>query len=161
MTSASSLPPHSAASISDSCPLSPTSKPASTTSQSSVDLCPTSPPVQTTSLKKHKRTKPTTHNDVEKRYRTNLNTKIAELSAAVPNQRSATTSEKASGDDMDLESRPEHHSRGPLKKAMVLSRATAYIKLLEWELGKLEAENMALKKRLAMCGRIAVMEESR
>jgi hypothetical protein len=43
----------------------------------------------------------------------------------------------------------------------VLSRATAYIKLLEWELGKLEAENMALKKRLAMCGRIAVMEESR
>jgi hypothetical protein len=121
---------------------------------------PTNPRVRSPSRRKPKKTKSAAHNDVEKRYRSKLNAKIAELSASVPNARSETTSENASNDEMDVEPRSGCPSRG-LKKATILSRATAYIRLLEGELKKLEAENVRLKKRLALCGRIAVEEESK
>jgi hypothetical protein len=104
--------------------------------------------------------KSASHNDVEKRYRTNLNIKIAELSASVPSLRAAMpTSENVSGDEMDTDAvaiggKPGYPARG-LKKATILSRATEYIKSLEAEKRGLEEENKVLKRRLMLCGRIA------
>jgi len=111
-------------------------------------------PTDPTPFKKPRKAKSSAHNDVEKRYRTNLNIKIAELSASVPSLRAAASSADISGDEIDMESKPGYPARG-LKKATILSRATEYIKTLEGERRSLEEENRTLRKRLMLCGRIA------
>jgi hypothetical protein len=176
MTPDSTLPLRSAATTFD--PSQPSSTPDSGfTSRSTscsthssfrnpADSCTTSrtkrgsSSVRPPSRKKAKKTKPATHNDVEKRYRANLNAKIAELGASVPSLRSKKASENVSNDDMDVETRSSSPIRG-LNKATILSRAATYIRLLEGEMESLAAENVLLKKRLALCGRIAVEEESK
>ena len=77
------------------------------------------------------------HNAIEKRYRTNLNQKIAALRDAVPNLRKLRA---AAADDVD----------GPglthkLNKATVLSKAIEYIQHLESRNQRLEEENAILK----------------
>jgi hypothetical protein len=111
---------------------------------------------QATDFKKPRKNKPNSHNDVEKRYRSKLNTMIVELSNSVPSLRSATASENPSGDEMDVEvgTKSGYPSKG-LKKATILGKATEYIKSLEGEVKSLGEENRALKRRLGLVGRIA------
>ncbi|RDW74410.1 basic helix-loop-helix domain-containing protein [Aspergillus mulundensis] len=83
------------------------------------------------------------HNVIEKRYRANLNEKIAELRDSVPSLRAS----KGSGglaDDEDEGVTPANK----LNKASILSKATDYIKHLEIRNKRLEDENTALKIRL-------------
>ncbi|KAL4884250.1 hypothetical protein BJY04DRAFT_16511 [Aspergillus karnatakaensis] len=83
------------------------------------------------------------HNVIEKRYRANLNEKIAELRDSVPSLRSS----KGSGsldDDEDEGVTPA----SKLNKASILSKATEYIRHLETRNTRLEDENTALKNRL-------------
>jgi hypothetical protein len=114
---------------------------------------------QSSDVKKPNRVKYATHNDVEKRSRTKLNAKIAELSASVPSLRSIARSDNTSGDENEKGPRTGYPARG-LKKATVLSKATDYIRHLESEKGKLENDNAELRKRLKLCGRIAEQEGS-
>ncbi|EGE03543.1 HLH transcription factor [Trichophyton equinum CBS 127.97] len=88
------------------------------------------------------------HNIIEKRYRANLNDKIAELRDSVPSLR-LTYKQRHGGnlkksnedDDIDLT------SGNKLNKASILSKATEYIKHLELRNSRLEEENLSLKNR--------------
>lgn len=76
------------------------------------------------------------HTVIEKRYRTNLNQKIAALRDSVPSLRS------------DYQETGEHEGVAPaskLNKATVLSKAMEYIQHLERRNSSLEKENMTLK----------------
>lgn len=85
------------------------------------------------------------HNAIEKRYRTNLNYKIAALRDAVPSIRKL---DAPAADDVDgLSSAPK------LNKATVLSKAIEYIQFLEGRNQCLEEENTTLK------GCVAAMEQ--
>ncbi len=78
------------------------------------------------------------HNAIEKRYRTNLNHKIAALRDAVPSLRKL---HDPVADDIDgLPSAPK------LNKATVLSKAIEYIQHLESRNQRLEEENAVLKE---------------
>jgi len=82
--------------------------------------------------------KKTAHNMIEKRYRNNLNDKIAALRDAVPSLRvmCRNASEGDEDDAEDLEGLAPAHK---LNKATVLSKATEYIRHLEKQKGKMEA----------------------
>ncbi|KFH41601.1 Sterol regulatory element-binding protein-like protein [Hapsidospora chrysogenum ATCC 11550] len=97
-----------------------------------------------------------THNMIEKRYRTNLNDKIAALRDAVPSLRVMVhrMGREAEGlDEGDLLAEAE--SLGglapahKLNKATVLSKATEYIAHLERNNAVLRRENSHLKNRVA------------
>ncbi|KAF7544095.1 hypothetical protein G7046_g9859 [Stylonectria norvegica] len=93
--------------------------------------------------------KKTAHNMIEKRYRTNLNDKIAALRDSVPSLRIMTKS--ARGEDT-TEDREELHGLTPahkLNKATVLSKATEYIRHLEKRNNRLLDENGAMQARIA------------
>ncbi|SPO04919.1 uncharacterized protein DNG_07604 [Cephalotrichum gorgonifer] len=93
--------------------------------------------------------KKTAHNMIEKRYRTNLNDKIAALRDSVPSLRIMTKS--ARGEDT-TEDREELHGLTPahkLNKATVLSKATEYIRHLEKRNNRLQDENQAMQQRIA------------
>ncbi|KYK54943.1 dihydrodipicolinate synthase [Drechmeria coniospora] len=93
--------------------------------------------------------KKTAHNMIEKRYRTNINDKIAALRDSVPSLRIMTKS--ARGEDT-TEDREELHGLTPahkLNKATVLSKATEYIRHLEKRNGRLYDENQAMRERIA------------
>jgi hypothetical protein len=94
------------------------------------------------------------HNDVEKRYRNNLSLKLAELSASIPSRGSDNVN--VDDDEMDEGSRSTSKNTAcrSTKKAVILSRATQYIKLLEADRTRLLAENKVLKKNLSLCGQI-------
>ncbi|KAE8150778.1 hypothetical protein BDV25DRAFT_105437 [Aspergillus avenaceus] len=81
------------------------------------------------------------HNVIEKRYRANLNEKIAELRDSVPSLR---TSRHLVDDDEGEGATPANK----LNKASILSKATEYIRHLEIRNKRLEDENTALKNRL-------------
>lgn len=90
------------------------------------------------------------HNVIEKRYRANLNEKIAELRDSVPSLRiskRATTEQDVAGynEDEDLDGLSPTNK---LNKASVLTKAVEYIRHLELRNKKLDDENMALKERL-------------
>ncbi|KAI9664832.1 MAG: hypothetical protein M1821_006280 [Bathelium mastoideum] len=92
--------------------------------------------------------KKTAHNMIEKRYRTNLNDKIAALRDSVPSLRvmSKGSAADGAGDEAeDLEGLTPAHK---LNKATVLSKATEYINHLEKRNKKLNDEINALKVRL-------------
>ncbi|KHJ32426.1 putative sterol regulatory element binding protein sre1 protein [Erysiphe necator] len=93
--------------------------------------------------------KKTAHNMIEKRYRTNLNDKIAALRDAVPSLR--ITSKSARGEDT-MDDREELQGLKPahkLNKATVLSKATEYIYHLENRNKILQQEILDHKSRLA------------
>ncbi|KJZ76929.1 hypothetical protein HIM_03806 [Hirsutella minnesotensis 3608] len=93
--------------------------------------------------------KKTAHNMIEKRYRTNINDKIAALRDSVPSLR--IMSKSARGEDT-TEDREELHGLTPahkLNKATVLSKATEYIRHLEKRNSRLMDENAAMKERIA------------
>ncbi|KAG8157582.1 hypothetical protein KVR01_012624 [Diaporthe batatas] len=93
--------------------------------------------------------KKTAHNMIEKRYRTNLNDKIAALRDSVPSLR--VLSKSARGEDT-TEDREELHGLTPahkLNKATVLSKATEYIRHLEKRNNRLNDENSAMQQRIS------------
>jgi len=91
--------------------------------------------------------KKTAHNMIEKRYRTNLNDKIAALRDSVPSLRVMSRSGNNEEDDdaEDLEGLTPAHK---LNKATVLSKATEYIRHLEKRNKRLTEELAAAKARI-------------
>ncbi|KAI9866081.1 MAG: hypothetical protein M1813_001642 [Trichoglossum hirsutum] len=94
--------------------------------------------------------KKTAHNMIEKRYRNNLNDKIAALRDSVPSLRVMSRGSQGNGEDddddnEDLEGLTPAHK---LNKATVLAKATEYIRHLEKRNKKLADENEGLKGRL-------------
>ncbi|KAF2122946.1 hypothetical protein BDV96DRAFT_482051 [Lophiotrema nucula] len=91
--------------------------------------------------------KKTAHNMIEKRYRTNLNDKIAALRDSVPSLRvmSRANGTEEEDDPEDLEGLTPAHK---LNKATVLSKATEYIRHLEKRNKRLQDEVNALKQRM-------------
>ncbi|KAI1846070.1 hypothetical protein JX266_007879 [Neoarthrinium moseri] len=97
----------------------------------------------------HQPVKKTAHNMIEKRYRTNLNDKIAALRDSVPSLR--IMSKSARGEDTTAD-REELHGLTPahkLNKATVLSKATEYIRHLEKRNNRLADQNNAMQARIA------------
>ncbi|MCJ1251087.1 hypothetical protein MMC30_008318 [Trapelia coarctata] len=95
--------------------------------------------------------KKTSHNVIEKRYRSNLNDKIAALRDSIPVLRSAAR--KASAKDGSSDSEGSCTADGPgsklkFNKATVLTKATEYIKQLEKQNERLLEENSQLRNRL-------------
>ncbi|RKF74871.1 Sterol regulatory element-binding protein 1 [Golovinomyces cichoracearum] len=89
------------------------------------------------------------HNMIEKRYRTNLNDKIAALRDSVPSLR--IMSKSARGEDT-VDDREELQGLTPahkLNKATVLSKATEYIGHLEKRNKRLQQENLDHRAQLA------------
>ncbi|KAJ9662820.1 Clr6 histone deacetylase associated PHD protein-2 Cph2 [Coniosporium apollinis] len=91
--------------------------------------------------------KKTAHNMIEKRYRTNLNDKIAALRDSVPSLRvmSRVNGVEEEDDPEDLEGLMPAHK---LNKATVLSKATEYIRHLEKRNKRLCDDVAALKARV-------------
>jgi len=95
--------------------------------------------------------KKTSHNVIEKRYRSNLNDKIAALRESIPVLRSAsrkTRPQEASSDSEGSDAGSSPHSRLKYNKATVLVKATEYIKQLEKQNERLMEENSLLRNRL-------------
>ncbi|KAI5793203.1 hypothetical protein EDC01DRAFT_89639 [Geopyxis carbonaria] len=103
-----------------------------------------------------KQPKKTAHNMIEKRYRTNLNDKIAALRDSVPSLRIMAGTSKLGDDDEeeDLEGLAPAHK---LNKATVLAKATEYIRHLEKRNKRLQDENDQLKNRLSAFEKLATM----
>ncbi|CAG8910097.1 unnamed protein product [Penicillium egyptiacum] len=93
------------------------------------------------------------HNVIEKRYRANLNDKIAELRDSVPSLRSTKNPNGGSADDDD--EAEGANAANKLNKASILSKATEYIKHLEIRNQRLEDENTDLKNRLRQADKAA------
>ena len=89
------------------------------------------------------------HNVIEKRYRANLNEKIAELRDSVPSLRvSKKTVQDADCGEEDEEDLDGLTPTNKLNKASILTKAVEYIRHLELRNKKLDDENVALKERL-------------
>ncbi|KAN0083525.1 protein of unknown function (DUF2014) domain containing protein [Elaphomyces granulatus] len=96
------------------------------------------------------------HNVVERRYRANLNDKIAELKDSVPSLRANKGNLSGiciTDGDGDGEGEEDHDNKAAihankLNKASILSKATEYIHHLEVRNKRLEDENKVLKTRL-------------
>ncbi|KAJ5887786.1 hypothetical protein N7495_007827 [Penicillium taxi] len=93
------------------------------------------------------------HNVIEKRYRANLNEKIAELRDSVPSLRAMKPLSGYSNDDEDDADGTLPANK--LNKASILSKATEYIKHLETRNKRLEDENTALKNQLRQVDKAA------
>jgi hypothetical protein len=142
---------------------SPNSVNQAQTSSSSIQSSPE--PVQTNSTKKRKSSaveetasqgkkdkpppvKKTAHNMIEKRYRTNLNDKIAALRDSVPSLRVMSRGNGAVEEDDDPEDLEGLTPAHKLNKATVLSKATEYIRHLEKRNKRLQDELNVVKSRL-------------
>ncbi|MCJ1419845.1 hypothetical protein MMC32_006201 [Xylographa parallela] len=95
--------------------------------------------------------KKTSHNVIEKRYRSNLNDKIAMLRDSIPVLR--VSAQRASAKDGSSDTEDSQDGDGPtskvkLNKATVLTKATEYIKQLERQTECLLEENARLHNRL-------------
>lgn len=92
------------------------------------------------------------HNVIEKRYRANLNEKIAELRDSVPALRALKKAkgkkenQGSSDEDEDLEGLSPSNK---LNKASILTKAVEYIRHLELRTRKLEEENRALREQIS------------
>ena len=93
---------------------------------------------------------------IEKRYRTNLNDKIAALRDSVPSLRvmAGTARLGEEDEDEDLGGLAPAHK---LNKATVLAKATEYIRHLEKRNKRLQDENDQLKNRLNAFEKLATM----
>jgi len=113
-------------------------------------------PGSTASGGSRKQPKKTAHNMIEKRYRTNLNDKIAALRDSVPSLRVMAGTARLGDDDeeVDLEGLAPAHK---LNKATVLAKATEYIRHLEKRNKRLLEENDQLKNRLNAFEKLATM----
>ncbi|KAJ5819946.1 hypothetical protein N7474_005537 [Penicillium riverlandense] len=109
-------------------------------------------PIQSSTGKKVP-TQKRAHNVIEKRYRANLNDKIAELRDSVPSLRASKNSNGDSPDDDDEADGVMPASK--LNKASILAKATEYIKHLELRNKRLEDENTSLKNRLRQVDKAA------
>ena len=90
------------------------------------------------------------HNVIEKRYRANLNEKIAELRDSVPSLRlpkKQTQDADASGGS-EAEDLDGLTPTNKLNKASILTKAVEYIRHLELRNRRLDEENTSLKERL-------------
>ncbi|KAL2874598.1 hypothetical protein SGCOL_010267 [Colletotrichum sp. CLE4] len=86
----------------------------------------------------------TAHNDIERKYRTNLKDRISELRDAVPSLRSIP--EEGGGEDAEVDSQSQ---RGPkVSKGTVLTKATEYIHYLERRNKAIMREHQELARRL-------------
>jgi hypothetical protein len=92
--------------------------------------------------------KKTAHNMIEKRYRTNLNDKIAALRDSVPSLRVMSRPNGAHEEDDDPEDLEGLTPAHKLNKATVLSKATEYICHLEKRNKRLQDEVLQLKSTL-------------
>ncbi|KAF2851640.1 sterol regulatory element binding protein-like protein Sre1 [Plenodomus tracheiphilus IPT5] len=99
--------------------------------------------------------KKTAHNMIEKRYRNNLNDKIAALRDSVPSLRimSRPNGTEEDDDPEDLEGLTPAHK---LNKATVLSKATEYIRHLEKRNKRMQDELTALKGRVESYEKMAI-----
>ncbi|ESZ97913.1 hypothetical protein SBOR_1712 [Sclerotinia borealis F-4128] len=100
------------------------------------------------STSQHPPVKKTAHNMIEKRYRTNLNDKIAALRDSVPSLRimqKSARGEDTADDREELQGLTPAHK---LNKATVLSKATEYIRHLEKRNSRLQDENNQMKTRI-------------
>ena len=99
-----------------------------------------------------RRNKKTPHNAVEKRYRMNLNTKIAELGECIPSLRATRSTSASMSDDDDVPGKGKLRSGTShvVKKGDVLTKATEHIFQLRQEMEKLRSENLNLKQRMAL-----------
>ncbi|KAF9876069.1 helix-loop-helix DNA-binding domain-containing protein [Colletotrichum karsti] len=85
----------------------------------------------------------TAHNDIERKYRTNLKDRISELRDAVPSLRSIP---EDGGEDAEVDSQSQ---RGPkVSKGTVLTKATEYIHYLERRNKAIMREHQELARRL-------------
>ena len=85
----------------------------------------------------------TAHNDIERKYRTNLKDKIAELRDAVPALRTIPENDVDDGEDGG------QPSRGPkVSKGAVLTKATEYIHYLEKKNKAIVQQHQELSRRL-------------
>lgn len=101
-----------------------------------------------------KQPKKTAHNMIEKRYRTNLNEKIAALRDSVPSLRVMAGTSRIDDDEEDLGGLAPAHK---LNKATVLAKATEYIRHLEKRNKRLQEENDKLNNRLNTFEKLATM----
>ena len=85
---------------------------------------------------------------IEKRYRTNLNEKIAALRDAVPSLRAMSKANGSTAEDDDAEDLEGLTPAHKLNKATVLSKATEYIHHLEKRCRRMQEEMNTLKSRL-------------
>ncbi|KAL9616453.1 MAG: hypothetical protein Q9160_008684 [Pyrenula sp. 1 TL-2023] len=99
-------------------------------------------------LNEKRPTKKRPHNIIEKRYRANLNEKIAELRDSVPSLRVAKKSEQDGDDEGDDEELQGLAPSNKLNKASILTKAVEYIRHLEMRTKRLDDENILLKQRL-------------
>ncbi|KAI1816567.1 hypothetical protein GGS20DRAFT_215429 [Poronia punctata] len=97
----------------------------------------------------HQPVKKTAHNMIEKRYRTNLNDKIAALRDSVPSLRIMSKSARGEDTTNDREELQGLTPAHKLNKATVLSKATEYIRHLEKRNSRLVGENAAMQQRIA------------
>ncbi|TQS36359.1 hypothetical protein Golomagni_03195 [Golovinomyces magnicellulatus] len=93
--------------------------------------------------------KKTAHNMIEKRYRTNLNDKIAALRDSVPSLRIMSKSARGEDTVVDREELQGLTPAHKLNKATVLSKATEYIGHLEKRNKCLQQENLDHRAQLA------------
>lgn len=100
--------------------------------------------------------KKTAHNMIEKRYRTNLNDKIAALRDSVPSLRVMSRPNGGNEEDDDPEDLEGLTPAHKLNKATVLSKATEYIRHLEKRNKRLQEEVVTLKGRLDSYEKMAI-----
>lgn len=100
--------------------------------------------------------KKTAHNMIEKRYRTNLNDKIAALRDSVPSLRVMSRPNGGNEEDDDPEDLEGLTPAHKLNKATVLSKATEYIRHLEKRNKRLQDEVITLKGRIESYEKMAI-----
>ncbi|KAL1592840.1 Clr6 histone deacetylase associated PHD protein-2 Cph2 [Paraconiothyrium brasiliense] len=105
---------------------------------------------------KHQPPKKTAHNMIEKRYRTNLNDKIAALRDSVPSLRVMSRGAGANEEDDDPEDLEGLTPAHKLNKATVLSKATEYIRHLEKRNKRLQDEVTTLQGRIESYEKMAI-----
>lgn len=105
---------------------------------------------------KHQPPKKTAHNMIEKRYRTNLNDKIAALRDSVPSLRVMSRGAGANEEDDDPEDLEGLTPAHKLNKATVLSKATEYIRHLEKRNKRLQDEVATLQGRIESYEKMAI-----